>query len=203
MSRPGEGRALINSQALYQLSYRGIVCSITYLSRGHGAPPSKTRPVAGAPAEMGTPRRGIAVPLMSTAMKLIRLGLLIGAIVTTAATCAMNGAVPPPGSPTTLMYGWEHHFSIDWTAVEQTGNTRRVSGYVQSHHGEFATHLRVLAQGIDTSGAVVGQRIAYVPGGVGGFGRAYFIVPGLPIADSYRVSVWDYAWNQAPGNRIP
>ena len=36
---PGWARTsdfLINSQALYQLSYRGIVCSITYLSRGHG-----------------------------------------------------------------------------------------------------------------------------------------------------------------------
>jgi hypothetical protein len=25
----------------------------------------------------------------------------------------------------------------------------------------------------------------------------------LPIADSYRVSVWDYTWNQAPGSPIP
>jgi len=152
---------------------------------------------------MGTRRRGVVVPLLDTAMKLIRFGLLIGAIVTTTASCATSGAVPPPGSPTTLMYGWEHHFSIDWTAVEQTGNTRRVSGYVQNHNGEFATHLRVLAQAVDSTGAVLGQRIAYVPGGVGGFGRAYFIVPGLPIADSYRVSVWDYTWNQAPGSPIP
>src|SRR5262249_54416797 len=94
--------------------------------------------------KMGKRRRGVVVSLLDTAMKLIRFGLLIGAIVTTAASCATSGAVPPPGSPTTLMYGWEHHFSIDWTAVEQTGNTRRVSGYVQNHNGEFATHLRVL-----------------------------------------------------------
>jgi hypothetical protein len=136
-------------------------------------------------------------------MKVLRLGLLIGAIVTMGAGCATNGAVPPPGSPTTLMSGWEHHFSIDWTAVEQTGNTRRVSGYVSNHNGEFATHLRVLAQALDPAGAVVGQRIAYVPGGVGGFGRACFIVPSLPIADSYRVNVWDYTWNQAPGSPLP
>jgi hypothetical protein len=162
------------------------------------------RAAAGSPADkMGTPRRGIAVPPMSTTMKVIRLGLLIGAIVTMGAGCATNGAVPSPGSPTTLMSGWEHHFSIDWTAVEQTGNTRRVSGYVSNHNGEFATHLRVLAQALDLAGAVVGQRIAYVPGGVGGFGRAYFIVPSLPIADSYRVSVWDYTWNQAPGSPLP
>jgi hypothetical protein len=135
-------------------------------------------------------------------MRMLGLGLLISAIVTMAG-CALNGAEPPLGSPTTLMYGWEHHFSIDWTAVEQTGDTRRVSGYVINHNGEFATHLRVLAQAVDSAGAVVGQRIAYVPGGVGGFGRAYFIVPGLPVADTYRVSVWDYTWNQAPGSPIP
>jgi len=153
------------------------------VSHGHGAPRRKTR------------RRGLPGGENGNA------GLLIGAIVTMGAGCATNGAVPPPGSPTTLMSGWEHHFSIDWTAVEQTGNTRRVSGYVSNHNGEFATHLRVLAQALDPAGAVVGQRIAYVPGGVGGFGRAYFIVPSLPIADSYRVSVWDYTWNQAPGSR--
>jgi hypothetical protein len=136
-------------------------------------------------------------------MKVLRSGLLIGTILTTSMGCATSGAVPPPGSPTTLMYGWEQHFSIDWTAVEQGANTRGVSGYVYNRHGESATHLRVLAQAIDPAGAVVGQRIAYVPGGVGGFGRAYFIVPNLPVADSYRVSIWDYTWFQAPGSPLP
>ena len=123
--------------------------------------------------------------------------------VTMTSACAGTGATPPPGSPTTLMYGWEHHFSIDWAAAEQGQNTRKVSGYVYNQHGEFATHLRVLAQAIDSGGAVVGQRIAYVPGGVGGFGRAYFEVPNLPVADNYRVSVWDYTWFQSPGSPLP
>ena len=57
----------------------------------------------------------------------------------------------------------------------------------------------MLAQAIDSGGAVVGQRIAYVPGGVGGFGRAHFEVPSLPAAASYRLSVWDYTWFQADG----
>jgi hypothetical protein len=132
-------------------------------------------------------------------MKAIRFGLLIGLIVTMAAACAGTGAAPPLGTGyTTLMSGWEHHFRIDWTAAEQSPTTRRVSGYVYNQNGEFATSLRVLAQAVDSSGAVVGQRIGYVPGGVGGFGRAYFVVPNLPVADSYRVSVWDYTWFQAP-----
>src|SRR5215471_10253548 len=97
-------------------------------------------------------------------MKAIRLGLLVGLIVTLASACASAGAAPPPSATryNTLMAGWEHHFKID-----STGN-------------------------------VVGQRIGYVPGGVGGFGRAYFVVSNLPVADNYRVSVWDYTWFQAP-----
>jgi hypothetical protein len=132
-------------------------------------------------------------------MKAIRLALLLGLIGTTAAACATSAAAPGPGSGyNTLMLGWEHHFTIDWTAADQGPNTRKVSGYVDNQNGESAMHLRVLAQAIDTNGTVVGQRIAYVPGGVGGFGRAYFSVPDLPVADNYRVSVWDYTWFQAP-----
>jgi hypothetical protein len=98
------------------------------------------------------------------------------------------------------MAGWEHHFTIEWAAAEQSANARRVSGYVYNQSGEFATSLRVLAQALDPTGAVVGQRVAYVPGGVGGFGRAFFEVPNLPATSSYRVSVWDYTWFQAPKN---
>jgi hypothetical protein len=136
-------------------------------------------------------------------MKALRFGLLIATILSTSVGCATSGDVPAPGSPTTLTYGWENHFSIDWTAVEQGANARRVSGYVHNRNGEFATHLRVLAQAVDPTGNVVGQRIAYVPGGVGGFGRAYFIVQNLPVADNYRVSIWDYTWYQAPGSPLP
>jgi hypothetical protein len=134
-------------------------------------------------------------------MKAIRLGLLITVMVTMSAACASYG--PSPSTTTTLMSGWEHHFSIDWTAAEQSQSSRKVSGYVYNHNGEYATHLRVLAQAIDPTGAVVGNRIAYVPGGVGGGGRAYFEVPNLPVAQSYRVSIWDYTWFQAPGSPIP
>ena len=134
-------------------------------------------------------------------MQAIRLGLLISLIVTMGAACAGTGYAPPLSmTATTLTAGWEHHFSFEWAAAEQSQNARKVSGYVYNHNGEFAVSLRVLAQAIDTGGAVVGQRIAYVPGGVGGFGRAYFEVPNLPASASYRVSVWDYTWFQADGN---
>jgi hypothetical protein len=134
-------------------------------------------------------------------MKAMRLGLLIIVMLTTSAACATYG--PSPSTTTTLMSGWEYHFSIDWTAVEQSQNARKVSGYIYNNHGENATHLRVLAQAIDPAGAVVGNQIAYVPGGVGGFGRVYFEVPNLPVAPNYRVSIWDYTWFQSPGSPIP
>jgi hypothetical protein len=134
-------------------------------------------------------------------MKAIRLGLLVGLIATMSAACVDLGApLPLSMTATTLTAGWEHHFSLEWAATEQSQSSRKVAGYVYNRNGEFATSIRLLAQAVDSGGAVVGQRIAYVPGGVGGFGRAYFEVPNLPATASYRVSVWDYTWFQADGN---
>ena len=90
---------------------------------------------------------------------------------------------------------------VEWAAAEQSPNARKVTGYVYNRHGEYASDLRLLAQALDSSGAVVGQRIAWVPGGLGGSGRAYFEVPNLPVANAYRVSVWDYTWIQGPKDR--
>src|SRR5437660_394309 len=68
---------------------------------------------------------------------------------------------------------------------------------VRIHHhtdARLGALVRLLAQALDPSGAVVGQRIAWVPGGVSGFGRAYFEIPHLPATDHYRVSVWDFSF---------
>ncbi len=121
---------------------------------------------------------------------------LLGAACTTT-----SSSVYPSASVTTLMWGWERHFSLDWTVGNEKGGGRLISGYVQSHHGEFALNVRLLAQALDQSGTVVGQRIEWVPGGITGFSRAYFEVPHLPPADTYRVSVWEYTWLQSDGDR--
>jgi hypothetical protein len=134
-------------------------------------------------------------------VRAIRLGLLIGLIVTMSAACAeLDAPLPLSMTATTLTAGWERHFSFEWAAAEQGQGARKVAGYVYNNHGEYAITLRVLAQAVDAGGAVVGQRIAYVPGGVGGFGRAYFEVRNLPATPSYRLSVWDYTWFQADGD---
>ena len=134
-------------------------------------------------------------------MRSIRVGVLIGLVVLTSAACAETGATPPHSmTTTTLTAGWERHFTFEWATADQGQTSKKVSGYVYNHNGEYATSLRVLAQAVDGGGAVVGQRIAYVPGGVGGYGRAYFEVPNLPATASYRVSVWDYTWLQSDGD---
>ena len=131
-------------------------------------------------------------------MKAIRRGLLISLVATIGATGV--GAAPEPSvTTTTMMAGWEAHFTIEWTPVSESPSTRKITGFVYNNYGSYATRLRVLAQAIDSDGALVGQRIAFVPEGVGGFGRVQFEVPGLPVTENYRVSIWDYTWIQGPG----
>jgi hypothetical protein len=137
-------------------------------------------------------------------MRAIRLAL-VGPMATMSAACGGIGigeigiAPPPSMTATTLTAGWEQNFSFEWTATEQSQSSRKAAGYVYNKNGEYAINLRVLARAVDASGAVVAQRIVSVPGGVGGFGRAYFEVPNLPVTASYQVSIWDFAWFQADG----
>lgn len=133
-------------------------------------------------------------------MPTIRRGVLVGLIATMCAACAEITAPRLDTTVTTLTAGWEKHFTFEWAAAEQGPSSRKIAGYVYNRNGEFAINLRVLAQAVDGGGAVVGQGIAYVSGGVGGFGRAYFEVPNLPSTPSYRVSVWDYTWFQSDGD---
>src|SRR5262249_59779809 len=117
-------------------------------------------------------------------MKAIRVGLLTSVIVTMSAACTSIGADPPLGTATTtLMAGWEQHFTVEWSVAEQSPTTRKVAGYVYNRHGEHASQVRMLAQAVDQSGTVTAQRIAFVPGGVGGAAGAHFEIPDPPTAD--------------------
>jgi hypothetical protein len=126
---------------------------------------------------------------------------LIGGLALGAAGCATTPGAPGPAGPTaTLVTGWEQHFTLEWDAVDEPGGTRRVRGYVHSRSGQAAEPFRVLAQALDGAGRVTGQRIAWVPGGVPGFARSYFEVPGLPAAAAYRVAVWDFTMPSHDGD---
>lgn len=130
-------------------------------------------------------------------MIVVRLALIAVAVT----ACAnVGGYLVPSGSTTTLMAGWERHFAIDWTTEPEAGGARRVVGHVSGLQGEGAEPVRLLAQALDSSGAVVGQRIGWLTGGVNGFQRVYFEIPNLPSAARYRVTVWDYTFIQSPGS---
>jgi hypothetical protein len=131
----------------------------------------------------------------------LRLVLLASLITAMTAACAGTNTSPPPIMPaTTLMSGWEQHFTIDWTADERQNGTRRVTGHIYNYKGGYAEDVRLLALALDPSGVVIGQGIALVLGGVGSSG-AYFEVPNLPAASSYQVSVWNYTMANSKSKR--
>jgi hypothetical protein len=132
---------------------------------------------------------------MTTPSRAIIAAAQLGVMVVAMTACVTSSSyLSPTESNTTLMAGWEQHFTLEWTAEPEPGNARRLTGYIYNRHGEPATAVRVLAQALDPAGAVLGQRIEWVPEGVNGFGRTYFLVPHLPAANTYRVTIWDYTF---------
>jgi hypothetical protein len=75
-----------------------------------------------------------------------------------------------------------------------------VRGVVSSRSGLAADRVRVLVQASDAAGHTLAQHIVYLPTGVNGAGRTYFEESGVPIADQYRVTVWDYTTIESIGN---
>jgi hypothetical protein len=108
-----------------------------------------------------------------------------------AAGCTTAAGLTPSASVTTAVQGWENWLTLDWTAQAQPAG-QEITGYIYSHRGMQIVDVRLLAQGLDGSGAVVGQRIAWVPGGVPGLQRTYFRIPAMPPAERYRVTVWAF-----------
>src|SRR6266446_5563583 len=136
---------------------------------------------------------------MNTNARSIVSAALLGLAAMGSSACEsmMSAAITPSDSTTTLMQGWEHWFKLDWSTEREPGGGTRIRGYITNEYGEAAEPLRLLGQALDKSGAVIGQQIAWVPEGVGGYERAYFEISRLPAADHYRVSVSDYSFLQA------
>ena len=124
--------------------------------------------------------------MTSTRRLIIAVGVAVAA-----AGCATPDTTPS-ATVTTLMPGSERFFRINWDVRPERGETRRLSGYVENTYGEAAARVQLLGQALDTSGAVVGQRLQWVHGAIPGFGRVYYEIPGMPPADHYRVTVWAF-----------
>lgn len=122
-------------------------------------------------------------------------------VITVAVSACVNMGNPltAPTEYDSLAAGWQSKFSIEWKVAPSRDGTSRVYGWITSHWGQYASPFRVLGMAVDSSGKVVAQRIAWVPGGVPGYASVYFEIDHLPAAPSYRVTVWDYTILEAPG----
>ena len=119
------------------------------------------------------------------------------AIVLVSAGCAP--AVGPSGPLEPLVVGVEQHMTIEWQA-EPRGPATVVWGYVTNKSPYTFDRLRVLVDALGPDGAILGQRVVWAPGLLGGWGRAYFEAPMMP-APAYRARVFSYDRVETDGLR--
>jgi hypothetical protein len=127
---------------------------------------------------------------------MLAVGILL-AIALVATGCAP--AVGPSGPLQPLVVGAEQHMTIEWQAQPRNQATV-VWGYVINHSPYTFDHLRLLVDALDADGAILGQRVVWAPGLLGGWGRTYFEAPMAP-ASAYRVSVFSYDRVETDGRR--
>ena len=130
-------------------------------------------------------------------MRRVTVWCLMVASLLSAGGCG-TASVTPSASLTTLQPGWPQHLKLEWSATDGP-RARRINGYVYNDHGLPATDVQILAQALDASGAVIGQRVVWVPDWLPPHNRSGFRVDGLPPASSYRVSVWNFRFRDPHG----
>jgi hypothetical protein len=96
------------------------------------------------------------------------------------------------------MAGWERMFTLTWGPGEYRGQPV-VEGYVTNVSPYEMWQIRLLVESLDSAGQVTNQKIAWVPGDLGGGGRLFFQVPAVP-APAYRVRVYSYDRMERDGN---
>jgi hypothetical protein len=127
--------------------------------------------------------------------------VFVGLLAAVLGGCAgATGYAVSVGDKTTLIYGWEDRFDVRWTADPESAQTRVVRGTVSSRAGSSADRMRVLVQASDASGRILAQRLVWLPTGISGASGTYFEAPGMPLADHYRVTVWDYTTIESVSN---
>jgi hypothetical protein len=135
-----------------------------------------------------------------TSNVLLRCGMAVMLAVTLSGCATADNQ--PSENLVTLMPDSLRWFKLTWEAVPESDGRVRLRGYVENTYGEPATRIQLLAQALDASGKVVGQKIEFMPFTLPGFGRAYYEVAGLPQADHDRVTVWSYERIQGNGGVI-
>jgi hypothetical protein len=103
---------------------------------------------------------------------------------------------------TPLVAGWEQFFKVDWQVGER-GQQRVVWGHLLNDWGMPAAKIQLLVEGVDASGGVVGQKVAWFGPTLTPGVRGYFEVPVPWQTPTYRVSVFAFDWVQADGDVKP
>jgi len=119
---------------------------------------------------------------------------LAGLLLLSPAGCATGPMTWYPGNLQPLIIGWQQFFRIQWDATSQSGQPV-VEGYITNVWGFTALNVRLLVNGYDASGQMVGQLISWGPNEIDFGSRVYFTVP-LPPAATYEVSIFSWSWVQ-------
>lgn len=120
-------------------------------------------------------------------MRAVAVAVVIAAL----ASCA---PAVGPGGPTQplepLVVGAEQHLTIEWERTPRGGDAV-IWGYVSNPSPYTFDRMRILVDALDGSGNVLAQRLSWVPGLLGSWGRSYFEVA-MPPAENYRVRIFSY-----------
>ncbi len=87
---------------------------------------------------------------------------------------------------------WVRVFKVEWQLGEHRGKPV-LTGYLANDSPYTVTAIRLLVDGLDDSGTIAAQRIAWLPGGtLTPHDRVYFEVPTPGRFPRYRVRVFTY-----------
>ena len=112
--------------------------------------------------------------------------VLIVAIMLIAVTVAA-----PHAAELQPLVGDGERVSVTWNVANNPGRPV-VEGYIKNASGYRFGNLRVLVDHLDDAGRILDQRIAWVPGTLGGDDRLYFRVRVETAAPQYRVRMFSY-----------
>jgi len=122
---------------------------------------------------------------------MVRWSVVAGLLVAACVGCAST-ETQPSAALTSLAPNTQRWFRVDWKAEPDRNGERRLYGHVESALGEAVNRVQLLAQALDASGNVVGQRLEWLPEPIPALGHAYFEIQKMPPAARYRVTVWSY-----------
>jgi hypothetical protein len=123
----------------------------------------------------------------------MRTSILLGITAGLLLVGCTTSDITPSATVTTVAPDAARWFRLTWEPVAEKDAARvRLRGFLENSYGEAVGRVQLLAQALDSSGNVVAQKIAWVPGAVPAFDRVYYEIPNLPAANEYRVTVWAY-----------